>query len=121
MSFSITQETVTHVNLKIFNANLGFSLYGDEAKILKNISDKDIVPLLSRTIIDVQNEYRRDDKKVYLFYKNSEQASHLMSFVFAVEATEELTNLVKLFKDKKNPMEDIIKYLYENKDNLSHP
>ena len=102
-----------------------FEVFGQNFQYELCISDKstkikpaDIVPILSRELVEARYETdRKDDKKVILFYKKSNLYGHI-SFKFAVEADSHLQSLMTdHHSDEKIP--EMISYMFDKQEELN--
>lgn len=97
-----------------------FHIFGTEFRFETNhkkLSLKNIVPFLCKSIVESRLEYfRKDDKKVILFYKKSHLNSHV-KFVFAVEADSYLLELQNAHDESNIPK--MIQYMFENRNKLN--
>ena len=116
----ITSEVVRNVNFQVFGTSFNYTLDSSKIKKVKNIPLQAIVPILMRELIDAQYEHsRKDGKKVILFYKQSEHASHLMAFKFAVEADDKLQEMMTKHINLDKQIPQMINYMFDNKDTLN--
>lgn len=84
-----------------------------------NLDPKLIVGILSRQIIEVTNEWGRNDgKKVILFYEKSDLYGH-MRYKFSVEEDKTLSELMKTRYENPHHISQMISYMYENHDKLN--
>lgn len=114
----ITREVIKIATFDIFGTQFKYEL--DASDKIKKIPIQSIINILTRELVDAQYEHsRQDGKKVILFYKQSSQATHLMSFKFAVEADVTLQEMMRKHIDLENQLPAMIKYMFENKDTLN--
>lgn len=116
ISVAVKKQVSKVVEFNLFGKNFSYELaYNDKSK---SIPLKDLVPVVSRQIIEAQYEWGRvDGKSVILFYEKSDIYGH-MTYKFSVEADLALADMMAK-KDEGQKIHQMISYMYENRDKLN--